>query len=109
MTTWVDAGGRLVDRDAVLAELHPPLERVAGESPASPAQREAHARWEAWAHRRAEKAARIAADQVAEADAFIAYMEQKERERLKRERAAAGRAYQRARRSSPGPHSWEAA
>lgn len=71
----VDAGGRFVDRDAVLAELHPPLERVACESPSHPAQRAARASWEAWRAHRAEADRRRRARDAeieAEADAIIA-------------------------------------
>lgn len=102
MTTWVDAGGRLVDRDAVLAELHPPLERVAGESPSAPDQRRAKAEWESWRRHVTVVARQALADAEAEVAEFV-----REREAAK---WAPGRldhtlsAYVRA-RHTPGPHS----
>ena len=118
MTTWVDAGGRLVDRDAVLAELHPPLSKVADESPSNPAQRVRHEAWAAWVSTPAREVAAASIWQEEDANRFIADREAavaadawerwKAGEDPLREELAAY-AKKRARRTNPGPHSLEAA
>ena len=103
--TGVDAGGRLVDRDAVLAEQFPTLEQVQGESPSAPVQRAARVAWEsktAFDRMRDRLEARARSSlraQELEADRFIADMEARARYRHERDRVYANRAY-RVRRKS---------
>lgn len=106
MTTWVDVGGRLVDRDAVLAEQFPTLEQVQGESPSAPEQRARRVAWESrtpFDRVREQIAARERSSlraQEQDADRFIARMEDRQALLRERLRVAANR---RKGRGNPGP------
>ncbi|GGD33262.1 hypothetical protein GCM10010915_12050 [Microbacterium faecale] len=76
--TLIDFGGFFVDRDRALAELHPPLKKVASERPSAPRQRAFRAAWEAAPRQALVDALTAARSQVADAEAFIAEMRRRD-------------------------------